>query len=83
MAGINGARQRACEMYPRRGLTEIYELLKMHAFATAMQLRPLRARAHCLRMNSREVRRRNAKRLASVYFQTLRRGVRARPDRLR
>lgn len=55
MAGINGARQRAREMYPRRGLTEIYELLKMHAFATAMQLRPLRVLELCLRMNSRQV----------------------------
>lgn len=39
MASINRARQRVREMYPWRGLTETYDLLKMHGFATRMQLR--------------------------------------------
>jgi len=39
MASINGARQRVREMYPWHGLTETYDLLKMHRFATGMQLR--------------------------------------------
>lgn len=39
MVNVNGARQRVREMYPWRGLTETYDLLKMHGFATGMQLR--------------------------------------------
>jgi len=52
MVNINGARQRVSEMYPRRGLTEIYDHLKMYAFATVDVTLPF---AFSPRMNSREI----------------------------